>query len=204
MSDGNGTGKTDSRILAAQRQLIKAQGPLQELDDKIKAQLLVQQQTEKALAAADAAYSEASLSYADADTDANKRKLFSTHDDVAACQAKLKVIAERITALQTTRATLDAAVQAAHTVVSRAGTEVLLENLYAEVDRAKYHIGQHQQGLMEWDRRLRAAKQQALEIEQRQADAQWRVDKVRMQQEARLRNPYGPGGALDRGVVTRH
>jgi len=119
--------------------------------------------------------------------------LTQASQDADAARTKVKVLTQRLDAAQAQRVPLDAAIQQASTILSKVTTEVRLEVLEKEMATAKYKIAEFQQGIFEWDKRLRAMKAEHLEITQKVADAEWRANQIRMRAQFAAANPAGPG-----------
>ena len=158
MSNGNGNGKVDQRIVEAQRRLHKAQEPLKELDAKLAALQQQCTQTQTALEAADAEHTRAGRDFANDDSATNRRRLLTAAEESRVQQAKLKVLNDRIASLQAQRAPLDATVQQASTVLSEATNEVRLQALEQELATHKYHIAQHETAIRERTKLYNAAE----------------------------------------------
>lgn len=189
MNNGNGNG-IDQRIKDAQRQLLKAQEPLQELDKKI---ATLQQQlaaTQAAVATAEQEHDKAGSDYADDDSAANRKRLLGSAEDITAHRAKAKVLNDRIATLSAHRASLDSAVQRAHTVLSTVSNDVRIEVLEGEIATATYKIAQFEQGIFEWQKRLRTAKEEKLQLETGVREAAWRAQQPLMREKFLQANPH--------------
>ena len=188
MANGNGNG-IDPRIKDAQRQLLKAQEPLADLDRRIATLQQQLQAAENGLANAEAEHASVSHAYVDDDSPANRKRLLAAAEDAQTCRAKINAIGQRLAPLQAQRQPLDAAVQRASALLSTVSTDVRVEVLDAEIGSIQYKIAQYEQGIFELGKRLSAAKQERLHVTQARAEAEWRANKVRMAADFARANP---------------
>jgi chromosome segregation ATPase len=203
MSEGNGNG-VDPKIKAATRDVAKYQQPLAQLDERIAQQRRKVNAAAAALATAEAAYTNASSAFADEVTDKNRERLKDTNEDIDVQKANLKEHTQRLSRLEAERPALDDKYQRASSILSQVSVAVRQEALEKEMDTANYKIAEHNQAAFEWTRRLNTMKKEYNETRLRVQDAEDRANRARMQQDARARNPYGPGGSMDRGERVRY
>lgn len=134
-----------------------------------------------------ASYGEA---FVDDDSAHNRQQLLNAARQVEVHTTKIKVLNDRIATLAAQRASLDAAVQRAHAVLSTVSTEVRIEVLEAEIKTYSYRIAQAEQSIFENGKLRAAAKQEKLELETGVREAAWRAHQPLMREKCLQANPH--------------
>lgn len=189
----NGNGKVDPRIMQAQRQLLKAQEPLKELDAKLAACEQQLTATNKSLDIWNAEHASYGEAFADDDSAHNRQQLLNAARQVEVHTTKIKVLNDRIATLQAQRAVLDAAVQQASTVLSEATTEVRLQALEQEMATHKYHIAQHETAIRERTKLYNAAEAEYKQMLRSAQDAKWEATRRQAREHHLKTNGPTPG-----------
>jgi predicted nucleic acid-binding Zn-ribbon protein len=179
------TNGTDPRIQQATRILVKSREPLQQLEEqltKLQGQLTTAQ---NAVATCQQEFDKASSDYADDDSPPHRAKLFKTRDELAAAQAKIKPLDEKIARLAAQRQQLDLKLQEATVALSAISDTVRLETLEKEESVGRYKIAQLEEGIREWKKRVDAARNEKIVLLRRMDDARWKRDKALALERAR-------------------
>jgi len=193
----NGTnGHTPPQIVAAQKELERLAVPLSKLNEQIAAAQLKLTAAERAAAEADRAQQAAERAFAD-DTDnaAARTKFKQANEEIPLTRAVVKRRRQELAELEAKRPELQARVDAAAVALTRMQRECRKEQIEQEQQSARFKLAQHQQAVMEWQRRINVLADEKLQIVREEAAER---DQAHTESRAKFLRDNGPVPGLER------